>query len=112
MYHPSAAAPLPLWSAVALRQPDLLPRVAGTAAQLCALPRRLRRALQRQWRLPLVGIALVLALGQQPVQAGTIAVTSTCTLVDAITAANTDTATGGCPAGSGADTIVLPKDST
>src|SRR5690606_12960001 len=30
-----------------------------------------------------------------------------CTLRDAITAANTDTATGGCPAGSGADTILL-----
>jgi hypothetical protein len=35
-----------------------------------------------------------------------------CTLVDAITAANTDTATGGCPAGIGADTIVLPAGST
>jgi hypothetical protein len=33
-------------------------------------------------------------------------------LVDAITAANTDTATGGCPAGSDADTIVLPPGST
>ncbi|MFI5396144.1 MAG: choice-of-anchor Q domain-containing protein [Candidatus Binatia bacterium] len=30
-----------------------------------------------------------------------------CTLRDAITAANTDVATGGCPAGSGADTIIL-----
>ena len=33
-------------------------------------------------------------------------------LVDAITAANIDTATGGCPAGRGADTIVLPARST
>ena len=33
--------------------------------------------------------------------------TGTCTLWDAITAANTDTATNGCPAGSGADTITL-----
>ena len=31
----------------------------------------------------------------------------TCTLADAITAANTDTATNGCTAGSGADTITL-----
>ena len=31
-----------------------------------------------------------------------------CTLINAITAANTDSATGGCPAGSGADTIVPP----
>jgi hypothetical protein len=35
-----------------------------------------------------------------------------CKLRDAITAANTDTATGGCPGGSGADTIVLPPNST
>lgn len=31
----------------------------------------------------------------------------TCTLVDAITAANSDTAVGGCAAGNGADTITL-----
>lgn len=37
---------------------------------------------------------------------------STCTLADAITAANTDTATGGCPAGSGADTINLTVNVT
>ncbi len=37
---------------------------------------------------------------------------TTCTLADAITAANTDTATGGCPAGSGADTITLNVDVT
>ncbi|WPD24186.1 MAG: choice-of-anchor Q domain-containing protein [Candidatus Electrothrix scaldis] len=33
-----------------------------------------------------------------------------CTLPDAITAANTDTATGGCPAGSGHDEIILETD--
>ena len=38
---------------------------------------------------------------------------TTCTLADAIVAANTDTATGGCPAGDlGADTIVLDADVT
>jgi hypothetical protein len=44
----------------------------------------------------------------------TILVNAHCTLIDAITAANTDTATGGCPAGSVsvADTIVLPTGST
>lgn len=36
----------------------------------------------------------------------------TCTLWDAITAANTDTATNGCPAGSGADTITLAVNIT
>ncbi len=35
-----------------------------------------------------------------------------CTLRDAITAANSDTATGGCQAGSGADTIVLENGAT
>ena len=51
-----------------------------------------------------------------PARAVTITVTSDsggtggpdCTLRDAITAANTDTATGGCVAGDGADTIELP----
>ena len=41
-----------------------------------------------------------------------ILVSSTCSLANAITAANTDTATGGCPAGSGADTITLTSDVT
>jgi hypothetical protein len=65
------------------------------------------------------GLALV--VGPVPVvYAATITVTSTsggtggadCTLRDAITAANTDTVTGGCPAGSGADTIVLASGGT
>jgi Ca2+-binding RTX toxin-like protein len=44
--------------------------------------------------------------------AATIAVDgTTCSLTDAITAANTDTATGGCTAGSGADTLVLVNSS-
>ncbi len=38
-------------------------------------------------------------------------VNADCTLPDAITAANTDTATGGCPAGAGHDVIVLAEDS-
>ncbi|MGY6630532.1 MAG: choice-of-anchor Q domain-containing protein [Wenzhouxiangella sp.] len=33
-----------------------------------------------------------------------------CTLVDALVAANTDTASGGCPAGDGADVILLPPN--
>ena len=94
------------------RRDELLPRFAAYYTQLRALPRRVRRALQRQWRMPLAGVALMLALGQSPVLAATIPVGANCTLVNAITAANTDTATGGCPAGSGADTIVLPAGST
>jgi hypothetical protein len=83
-------------------------------AQLRALPRRMRRALQRKLALPLAGVALLLALGQGLSQAATIIVDgTTCTLVDAITAANIDAPQGGCPAGSGADTLVLePPGST
>ena len=47
-----------------------------------------------------------------PVSAGDINVNTTCSLADAITAANTDRATGGCPAGDGADTIQLTGDIT
>ena len=93
------STPLGLWAALLHRPPELLPR-------------RVRRALQRQWRLPLAGVALLLALGQHPSLAATIPVGGGCILIDAITAANTDIATGGCPAGSGADTIVLPAGST
>jgi hypothetical protein len=94
------------------RQSEILPRFTAYYTQLQTLPRRVRRVLQRQWQLPLAGVALLLALGQSPGVAATIPVGGACTLVDAITAANTDTATGGCPAGSGVDTIVLPAGST
>lgn len=66
--------------------------------------------------LPLL-LLLALLLGSFPVHAaGTITVNSVtdqiaddgqCSLREAVIAANTDTATGGCPAGSGADTIVF-----
>jgi len=59
-----------------------------------------------------ITLAVLLVLSH-PLWAATIIVDeTTCTLVDAITAANTDTATGGCPAGSGADTIELMTDVT
>ena len=87
---------------------ELWRRLTAWYARLRALPRRMRRALQRQLALPLMGVALLLALSQGFSQAGTIVVDGvTCTLGDAINAANTDTAQGGCPAGSGADTLVL-----
>ena len=63
-------------------------------------------------------LPLVVALVALPVWglSAVIEVTSTaggsssteCTLVDALIAANTDTATGGCPAGDGDDVILLP----
>jgi hypothetical protein len=65
-------------------------------------------------------LLLATALPTQVARAATITVTSTsggiggpdCTLRDAITAADTDNATGGCPAGNGADTIVLASGAT
>ena len=58
-------------------------------------------------------LALLLALGQAPAFAATIPVDgSDCTLVEAITAANSDDPVGGCTAGSDPDTIVLPAGST
>jgi len=91
---------------------ELLPRFAAQYTKLSALPRRARRAMQRQWKRSLAGVALLLALGHTPAMAATINVSAGCSLVSAITAANTDTATGRCTAGSGADTIVLPAGST
>jgi len=46
------------------------------------------------------------------VQAADIDLSDSCSLADAITAANTDAAVGGCPVGDGADTISLSGDIT
>src|SRR5215470_6359006 len=76
---------------------NFLPRFAAAYHQLRALPRRLRRRLQRHWRQSLAGLALGLTLGQSGVLADTINVDgTTCTLVNAIVTANTDSNTGGC----------------
>src|SRR5215471_10754436 len=123
----------------------LFARFAACYAELRALPRSARRALQRQLArssglaaiLPeylqhggrrlqhrmawsLAGAALLLALGQGVATAATITVTTNdprivadgqCSLVEAIVNANNDAATyPDCPAGSGADTIVLPAN--
>lgn len=72
------------------------------------------RQLQRRLGVGLAGAALLLALSGSPTTATpatTIVVDgAVCTLAAAITAANTDTATGGCLAGSGADVIDLQAD--
>lgn len=76
----------------------------------------------RLWRLHLIGLVLLVGLVSLTVstaQAATITVTTTadevnsdgdCSLREAIIAANTNTATDACPAGSptGSDTIILP----
>jgi hypothetical protein len=103
------AVPTPGLPSDLVHRHALLPRVTAYYTQLQALPRRVRRALHRQLGLPLATLALWLAVGLLPVQAATIAVGGSCSLVDAITAANTDTATGGCVAGSGADTILCRR---
>ena len=71
-------------------------------------------------RLPYTVTLTTLALAVAFVGADTIIVTSDsggyggpdCTIRNAIIAANTDTPSGGCPAGNGADTIELPANAT
>ena len=103
-----AAAP----PGLAAAGPALWP-FAGYYQGFARLPRKARRALQRRWRRSLGKAgAPLLALGQAPALAATINVGGGCTLVDAITAANNDAPAGGCTAGSGPDTLVLPAGST
>lgn len=65
-----------------------------------------------QW-LPLALLLICLfSLPNLRVSAAVIRVDEACSLHDAITAANTDKASGGCPAGAGADTIYLSGDIT
>ena len=60
-------------------------------------------------KLTLLFTAFLLAL---PAHAADITLNSRCALADAIIAANSDRAEGGCPAGRGADTITLNQDIT
>jgi hypothetical protein len=95
------------------RTGELLPRFVAYYDMLRAVPRRIRRALVRGRGLTLGRVALLLALCGAPLHAAVISVNgTTCTLADAIVAANTDTATGGCPAGSGQDLVRLDADVT
>jgi len=92
----------------------VLKRLAYFYAQLAALPRRKRRALQRALATSLIGAAMLLAMSSAPiVYAAPITVSGACTLDEAITNANNDAATfPDCAAGSGADTITLTADVT
>lgn len=86
-------------------------RLAQFRDWLASLPRRVRRGWARRWSHALPAAALVLALARGLAQAATITVDpggSGCTLADAISAANTDTAIGSCTAGDvGVDTITF-----
>lgn len=88
----------------------VLSRFRAYYQHLRLLPRGARRRLQRCYRQSLAGAALLLALGHGQGIAATINVDASCSLIEAITAANADTAVGGCRAGSGADTVVLATD--
>ena len=64
-------------------------------------------------KLTLLFIAILTALLlASPVYAADIRLSSSCSLADAIIAANGDRAEGDCPAGRGADTITLTRDIT
>ena len=59
------------------------------------------------------GLLIFLLILNQPLLAATITVdNTTCTLVDAVAAAETDSMVGGCAKGTGADTIQLTADVT
>ncbi|MCA9994801.1 MAG: hypothetical protein KDE56_03570 [Anaerolineales bacterium] len=90
-------------------------RFSGYYSQLTALPRRTRRTLQRKWAVTLAAAAMAFALSGAPninvaqAAADIMVDGKNCTLMDAITAANTDAVVGGCD-GSSSDTLVLTKD--
>ena len=98
-------------------------RIASSSELAAFLPQYLQqggRRLQHRMAWSLAGAALLLALGQGVATAATITVTTNnsniaadgqCSLIEAIVNANNDAATHpDCPAGSGADTIVLPAN--
>ena len=63
--------------------------------------------------VPAVTLAIIFFGQHTPVAyAASIAIDSSCSLADAITAANTDRASGGCPAGNGADTVTIHEHIT
>jgi predicted outer membrane repeat protein len=109
------------------RSSEFVQRVARHYEHLRQQPRHIRRRLQRQLGVSLAGAALALALLNSPAQAAPaidalqpLPITanaringSDCDLIDAIIAANTDTATGACNAGNlGADIITLLNNVT
>ncbi len=114
---------------IAERGAELYPEFVKRYAEVRALSRSARRALQRrlaasrdltaipaEWRRRLAysiaGAALLLVLSDGPLKAATINVGPGCTLRDAILSANRDTQYGSCtPGASGLDTIVIPAKS-
>ena len=60
----------------------------------------------------IAAILIALTIAAPAVYAADIRLSSSCSLADAIIAANRDRPEGGCPAGRGADTIALTRDIT
>ena len=82
---------------------ELLPRFAARYRHLCALPRHVRKALQRQWRASLAAVALLLTVQPGASAAADFTAGTAAELVAAITTANGTVA---------ADTITLTADIT
>ena len=119
----------PLARLIAERGAELYPEFAKRYAEVRALPRSARRALQKRlaksrdlaaipakWQRRLAysiaGAALLLVLSDGPLQAATINVGPGCTLTQAILSANYNASYGSCTSGAaGPDTIVLPPAS-
>jgi hypothetical protein len=83
----------------------LLPCFMEQYERLMALPRRVRKAIQRKWKHSLAGVALLLALGAAPAQAATtinVPAGDEAALIQAINDANSEV-----PPFDGPDTIVL-----
>ena len=75
---------------------------------LLSLSRQHRRRILRDLGTSLAGAAMLIALGSAPAAlAADIPVGGSCSLPDAILAANTDQAANGCVAGAGPDTLQL-----
>ncbi|MCK5922389.1 MAG: right-handed parallel beta-helix repeat-containing protein, partial [Methylococcales bacterium] len=101
------------------RRQRLFGRFAEVYRQLCALPRRVRRGLQRRTAMTLAGVALMMVLGRAPTSHASTAIIvdpgakglnpdGQCSLVEAMLNASFDTAfSPDCSVGSGADTITL-----
>ena len=93
--------------------PDLYPRYSDYYRQLSQLPRRVRRALQRQWKRSLSALALLLALGQAPALRQTSTSMGPTVPWPTLSAQLIPTPpVGGCTKGNGADRLMLAPKST
>ncbi|MCI0708851.1 MAG: hypothetical protein L0154_01700 [Chloroflexi bacterium] len=66
--------------------------------------------MQRALIFLVLVVSFISLIPFSPTQAGSITVDGSCTLIDALRAANSDASVGNCPAGMGADTIILNVD--